>query len=59
MGRRPVEEADIVRRLYECLQHDALEAQLLPLLTREFDSTYSAILVRDRLSGGIKVAASD
>jgi DNA-binding CsgD family transcriptional regulator len=59
MSRRPAGDADIVRRLYECLQHDAPESQLLPLLTREFDSTYSAILVRDRLSEGIKVAASD
>jgi DNA-binding CsgD family transcriptional regulator len=52
-------EADIVRQVYEELLDQERWPRLLSAFTREFDSTYSAILTRDRCTGSVRISAAD
>ena len=52
-------ELEIIREIYDGLLDGECSPRLLARLTREFDSTYSVVLVRDRLTNAIRVVTSD
>jgi len=58
--RRPhLGEPELIRRLYAHLLDEELWSRVLALVTREFDSTYSVMLRRNRLTDSMKITATD
>jgi DNA-binding CsgD family transcriptional regulator len=59
MEERNWADAEIVRRIYDGLSERDRWQKLLPDLTRAFNSTYSVAMMRDRLTGSVRIAATD
>jgi len=58
--RRPhLGEPELIRRLYAHLLDEEPWSRVLALVTREFDSTYSVILRRNRLADSVQITATD
>src|SRR5262249_34780726 len=59
MRRRASVESDLIRALYADLLEEEPWPRILARVTREFDSTYSAILRRDRVTDSVRITATD
>jgi len=58
--RRPhLGEPELIRLLYAHLLDEEPWSRVLALVTREFDSTYSVILRRNRLADSVQITATD